>query len=171
MTFLYAFAHNIKLYALADKIRKYALAHNQIDLSNRGGRGPPHAPTKRSLTRVRCGAPACGHRFAMFNIDQCEGLPKTLAGVVAPLPDREIIPHAEALNDATGADFRIGGDRAYYAPSLDVVAVPLPQLYRVPIDFYRTAFHELGHYAARRFMPRGSPTTAQFRAFAARHAA
>ena len=24
--------------------------------------------------------------------------------------------------------------------------VPQPQLYRVPIDFYRTAFHELGHW-------------------------
>lgn len=85
-------------------------------------------------------------RFTVFNVDQCEGLPETLAGVVAPLPERDIIPQAEALIDATGCDFRIGGDRAYYVPGLDFVAVPQPQLYRVPIDFYRTAFHELGHW-------------------------
>ena len=76
-----------------------------------------------------------------------------LPGIVAPLPEREIIPHAEALIDATGADFRIGGDRAFYAPDPDFVQVPQPQLYRVPIDFYRTAFHELGHNAASRIMP------------------
>jgi antirestriction protein ArdC len=85
-------------------------------------------------------------RFTVFNVDQCEGLPDALPGIVAPLPEREIIPQAEALIDATGADFRIGGERAYYAPDSDFVQVPLPQLYRVPIDWYRTAFHELGHW-------------------------
>ena len=85
-------------------------------------------------------------RFTVFNVDQCEGLPDLLPGIAAPLPEREIIPRAEALIDATGADVRIGGDRAFYVPDLDFVAVPLPQLYRVPIDFYRTAFHELGHW-------------------------
>jgi len=85
-------------------------------------------------------------RFTVFNVDQCEGLPSELPGIVAPLPERQIIPRAEELIDAIGADFRIGGDRAFYAPGLDFVQVPQPQLYRVPIDFYRTAFHELGHW-------------------------
>lgn len=85
-------------------------------------------------------------RFTVFNVDQCEGLPEVLPGIIAPLPEREIVPHAEALIDATGADFRVGGDRAFYAPNPDFVQVPQPQLYRVPIDFYRTAFHELGHW-------------------------
>jgi antirestriction protein ArdC len=85
-------------------------------------------------------------RFTVFNVDQCEGLPETLAGIVMPLPEREIIPRAEALIDATGADFRIGGERAFYTPASDFVAVPHQHLYRVPIDWYRTAFHELGHW-------------------------
>jgi antirestriction protein ArdC len=85
-------------------------------------------------------------RFTVFNVDQCEGLPEALPGIVAPLPERQIVPHADALIDATGADFRIGGDRAFYAPSLDFVQVPFHQAYRVPIDWYRTAFHELGHW-------------------------
>jgi hypothetical protein len=107
-------------------------------------------------------------RFTVFNIDQCEGLPDSLPGIVAPLPEREIIPQADALIDATGADFRIGGDRAFYAPDLDFVAVPLPQLYRVPIDWYRTAFHELGHNAVSRIMPNGVPGSADSGGFSSR---
>lgn len=94
-------------------------------------------------------------RFTIFNIDQCEGLPDALAGVREPLPSRDIIPHADALIQATGADFRIGGNRAFYCPSADFIAVPPQQAYRHQIDWYRTAYHELGHYAARRFMQCG----------------
>jgi antirestriction protein ArdC len=59
---------------------------------------------------------------------------------------RQVLPRADALIDATGADFRIGGERAFYAPSLDFVQVPAPTCFRAPIDWYRTAFHELGHW-------------------------
>ena len=86
-------------------------------------------------------------RFTVFNIDQCEGLPTPLAGHVEPLLACDILPHADALIDATGADFRIGGDRAFYVPSADFIAVPPPQAYHYPIDWYRTAFHELGHWS------------------------
>ncbi len=85
-------------------------------------------------------------RFTVFNVDQCEGLPEALREIAVPLPEREIVPHAEAVIAATGADIRIGGDRAFYAPEADYVAVPFQQLYRHPIDWYRTAFHELGHW-------------------------
>lgn len=43
-------------------------------------------------------------RFTVFNVAQCEGLRPGLAVDSAPLPGREIIPHAEALIAATGAD-------------------------------------------------------------------
>lgn len=46
---------------------------------------------------------------------------------------------------ATGIDFRIGGDRAFYAPVPDFVQVPPPQAYFEPINWHRTALHELGH--------------------------
>jgi len=85
-------------------------------------------------------------RFTVFHVDQCEGLPEQLPGIVEPLPEREIIPHAEPLIEATGADIRIGGDRAFYAPAADFVAVPFQQLYHHQIDWYRTVFHELGHW-------------------------
>src|SRR3546814_2678642 len=62
------------------------------------------------------------------------------------LPTREILPHAEALIEATGADFRIGGSEAFYSPGGDFVAVPPQPAFRDQINFYRTAFHELSHW-------------------------
>jgi antirestriction protein ArdC len=57
-----------------------------------------------------------------------------------------IEPQVEALIAATGADFRIGGARAYYDLLRDFVQVPPPQAYFEPINWHRTACHELGHW-------------------------
>lgn len=86
-------------------------------------------------------------RFTVFNVAQCEGLREGLAPDPAPLPTREIIPHAEALIAATDADFRIGGSQAFYSPGGDFVAVPPQPAFREQINFYRTAFHELSHWS------------------------
>ncbi len=85
-------------------------------------------------------------RFTVFNVSQCEGLRPGIVTDPAPLPEREIIPHAEALIEATGADFRIGGAKAYYAPGADFVQVPPQPAFRDQINYYRTAFHELSHW-------------------------
>ena len=63
-----------------------------------------------------------------------------------PVPEGLILPQAEALIAATGADFRIGGDRAFYSPAQDYVQVPRPDAYFEPINWHRTALHELGHW-------------------------
>ncbi|WP_315926887.1 ArdC family protein [Mesorhizobium sp. SP-1A] len=84
-------------------------------------------------------------RFTVFNAAQCDGLPEEIA-VAAPPPAPGLIePRAEALIRATSIDFRIGGDRAFYMPSQDFVQVPPPQAYFEPINWHRTALHELGH--------------------------
>lgn len=84
-------------------------------------------------------------RFTVFNTAQCDGLPDELTTqAAAPTPDL-IEPRVEALIKATGIDFRIGGNRAFYAPSPDFVQVPPPQAYFEPINWHRTALHELGH--------------------------
>lgn len=57
-----------------------------------------------------------------------------------------IIPRAQALIAATGADIRIGGGEAFYAPKADHIQVPEPQTYYAPINWYRTVLHELGHW-------------------------
>lgn len=89
-------------------------------------------------------------RFTVFNVDQCDDLPEGMAGFVPPPSPIVTVERADALIAATGADFRIGGDRAYYAPELDYVQVPYRQLYRQPLDWFRTAFHELGHWTGHR---------------------
>ena len=84
-------------------------------------------------------------RFTVFNTAQCEGLPDDII-VAAPLPPPGLIePTVDALIKATAIDFRIGGDRAFYMPALDYVAVPPPQAYFEPINWHRTALHEIGH--------------------------
>jgi antirestriction protein ArdC len=85
-------------------------------------------------------------RFTVFNTDQCENLPGGSVNAPPPLPEGLILPQAEALIAATGADFRIGGDRAFYSPTHDFVQVPRPEAYFEPINWHRTALHELGHW-------------------------
>ncbi|PHR56318.1 MAG: antirestriction protein ArdC [Robiginitomaculum sp.] len=85
-------------------------------------------------------------RYTVFNADQCEGLSDEFYKDVEPLPDCEIIPIAENLINATGADFRIGGDKAFYMPSKDLIQVPPQPAFFKQINYYRTCFHELGHW-------------------------
>ena len=84
-------------------------------------------------------------RFTLFNTDQCENLPEDVATAAPPVPTGLIEPRVEALIAATGIDFRIGGNRAFYVPAHDYVQVPPPQAYFEPINWHRTALHELGH--------------------------
>jgi antirestriction protein ArdC len=85
-------------------------------------------------------------RFTVFNVEQCEGLPGELTRTPEPLAEVDILPQMQALIDASGADFRIGGGHAYYAPKDDYVAVLPPAAFHEPVNWYRTALHELGHW-------------------------
>ncbi|MFZ5615855.1 MAG: ArdC family protein [Pseudomonadota bacterium] len=85
-------------------------------------------------------------RYTVFNAAQCEGLPEGCASAAKPLPECETIPRAETLIAATGADFRIGGDKAFYVPSQDFIRVPPQPAFFEQINYYRTCFHELGHW-------------------------
>ena len=86
-------------------------------------------------------------RFTVFSTDQCENLPEDLVTAPPPLPEGLILPEVEALIRASGADLRLGGDKAFYAPALDYVQVPRPDAYFEPINWHRTALHELGHWS------------------------
>ena len=86
-------------------------------------------------------------RYTVFNAEQCDGLPKGLIGAPVAKMDRQIVPEAEALIGATGADFRTGGDQAFYVPSEDFIRIPNQTAYTDQINYYRTAFHELGHWS------------------------
>ena len=84
-------------------------------------------------------------RFTVFHSDQCDGLPPDPDA--KPLPGHsEVIPHVEDIIAATGADIRIGGEMAFYAPGQDFIQVPPQEAYFEPINWYRTKLHELGHW-------------------------
>jgi antirestriction protein ArdC len=85
-------------------------------------------------------------RFTVFNVAQCDGVER-LPGKPDRLPERAIIPSAEALIAATRADIRIGGDRAFYSPGGDYIQVPPQPAFFEQINFYRTCFHELSHWS------------------------
>lgn len=84
-------------------------------------------------------------RFTVFNTDQCDDLPAEIATTAPPAPPGLIEPKVEYLIKATGIDFRIGGNRAFYVPAEDYVQVPPPQAYFEPINWHRTTLHELAH--------------------------
>jgi len=85
-------------------------------------------------------------RFVVFNVDQCEGLDEAVTQPVeVPDPVMAIIA-ADRVIAATGADFRIGGGEAFYSPTLDYVQVPPQAAFPDPVNWYRTALHELGHW-------------------------
>ena len=86
-------------------------------------------------------------RFVVFNLDQVEGLPERLMaepGVPDPVMQ---IAEVDRLIAASGADFRIGGDEAFYSPAQDYVQVPPQAAFHDPVNWFRTALHELGHWA------------------------
>lgn len=86
-------------------------------------------------------------RFTVFNVAQCEGLPDGLSAPPPPIPDGLIVPEVEALIRASGVDLRLGGDKAFYAPGPDFIQIPRPEAYFEPINWHRTALHELGHWS------------------------
>jgi antirestriction protein ArdC len=81
------------------------------------------------------------------------------------LPDEYLTGEATAINlderntDAqefiavTGADIRDGGE-AYYAAGRDFISMPYFEAFKDADCFYATIFHELGHNADIRIMPR-----------------
>ena len=85
-------------------------------------------------------------RYTVFNVAQCDGLPENVSPLSTPDQERELIPHAEALIAATGASFQIGGEIACYIPKLDTIRVPPQTAFHDQINYYRTVFHELGHW-------------------------
>jgi antirestriction protein ArdC len=74
-------------------------------------------------------------QFTVFNADQREDLPADVsAAAPSPPPENLILPEAEALIRAVGADIRIGGDRAFYVPGADYIQAPSPSAYFEPIS-------------------------------------
>lgn len=85
-------------------------------------------------------------RFTVFNIAQFDGLPERITNVEPTvMGEREQIEAAEQVIAASGVEFRVGGDKAFYAPGADFVMVPHQTAFHEQINYYRTVCHELTH--------------------------
>lgn len=89
--------------------------------------------------------------YTVFCVDQIEGLPSHYyAQSIEPqTPARfDRIANAEAFFANTGVAIRHGGDKAYYAPSLDIVQMPPFDSFRDAASYYATLGHECTHWTA-----------------------
>lgn len=79
--------------------------------------------------------------YSVFNASQVEGY-------TAPELPKGFNPiaRAETFIAQTGADIHHGGDRAYYSPIRDYIALPPMAAFDNPTSYYSTALHELTHW-------------------------
>lgn len=82
--------------------------------------------------------------FTVFNAEQIDGL--ATAGTPASDVVAELGDQADMLIERTGATVRHGGDRAFYAPALDVVQMPERSRFREAAGYLGTLAHELVHW-------------------------
>ena len=85
----------------------------------------------------------------VFHVSQIEGLPDEVVHRPAPpSPTFEgVDARMRAIIENSRARFVMGSPQAFYQPSTDVVSVPLIEAFREPIDWHRTAAHELTHWS------------------------
>jgi antirestriction protein ArdC len=88
-------------------------------------------------------------RYSVFNAMQVEGIDgKALEGPRLQ-PRTDLVGRDPALDrwvERTGADVRVGGTKACYVPSRDVISMPAPARFSTSDDWYATLAHELAHW-------------------------
>jgi antirestriction protein ArdC len=85
--------------------------------------------------------------YTVFNIDQVRGdhLDRIRVGNAVPTSPIETYEAADRVIEATKADIRYGGNRAYYDRLGDYIQVPLREQFTAP-EYYETLMHELVHW-------------------------
>jgi antirestriction protein ArdC len=89
--------------------------------------------------------------YTVFCVDQIDGLPEQYykSATAAPAaPAAQRIAHADAFFANTGATIRHGGDKAYFAPSLDLIQMPPFESFRDAESYTATLAHECVHWTA-----------------------
>lgn len=85
--------------------------------------------------------------YTVFNLDQIDGLPARFAPAPVPaVQPLQLIEQAEAFFAATGATFRHGGNRAFYATAQDIIQLPPADAFRDAESYAATKAHELVHW-------------------------
>ncbi len=85
-------------------------------------------------------------RRIVFNVEQTAGLPEEMCRIPEPKPLADAIAQVEAFLRAVGAQVRHGGDRAFYSPPSDFIALPEPNAFESAPHYYATSLHEHVHW-------------------------
>jgi antirestriction protein ArdC len=97
--------------------------------------------------------------YSVFNSEQCE-LPPTLAEELAVLKEGTIDPIEACEKVLAGMlnppEIQHAGDKAFYSPMTDRITMPPRGLFENAEEYWSTLWHEQGHYADFRIMPRSS---------------
>lgn len=86
--------------------------------------------------------------YTVFNVEQIDGLPERFYAKV----DREQVDECqrnealEAFFEATAAEIRHGGNRAFYSIGQDFIQMPVFQAFQKTEDYYATLAHECAHW-------------------------
>lgn len=87
--------------------------------------------------------------YTVFCVDQIDGLPDQYYRVAAPsAPPAQRIAQADAFFANTGATIRHGGDKAFFAPALDLIQMPPFESFRDAESHAATLAHECVHWTA-----------------------
>lgn len=74
------------------------------------------------------------------------GLPEHISCIPPPRPLDEALLEAESFIAALGAEVRHGGNRAYYAPSLDAIQLPHREQFESDAHYAAIKMHEHAHW-------------------------
>ena len=82
--------------------------------------------------------------FSVFHASQIDGVP-ALAPPTATKTVPERVKDVELIIEASGVPVRIGGERAFYSPALDVIQMPPDEAFHGPEQRAVVVLHELAH--------------------------
>ena len=108
--------------------------------------------------------------YTVFNLDQAEGTKLDRFRIPAVPPAGHFVDFepAERAIEATGADIRHGGDRAFYHKPVegggDYIRLPDKRQFEAEKEYYATALHELAHWSEARLGWTGSYPLGELRA-------
>jgi antirestriction protein ArdC len=109
--------------------------------------------------------------YSVFNLDQVEGakLDRFRTPAVTTIGDFMDFEPAERAIEATAADIRHGGDRAFYHRPVkggggDYIRLPHKRQFDAAKEYYATAWHELAHWSETRLGWSGSYALGELRA-------
>ncbi|WP_020184559.1 zincin-like metallopeptidase domain-containing protein [Methylopila sp. 73B] len=84
--------------------------------------------------------------YSVFNVDQCDGLPETLAGPSGTIPESVAQDQLMRCIVATGAKIEYRGNKAAYLPNRDIIVMPPYETFKDAEGFFGTLSHETVHW-------------------------